>query len=225
MDNQNSGNINNPPPTTNPNSSVTIPSASQPKKSVFKRWWFWVAVIVILAIGYSGYNASGSKDNSSGSAPTQSTTDTTEPAPTDAVEPTPSETTQTVFKIGDVIEYEDGRVISVTNIERDYQTGNEFVKPNEGLEYIKVNAEVKNTSDSTIDFYSTSWEFIDSKGVIHNTDVLAEVIDGNDPSTKLAAGGSAAFFVVFEIPEGSTGTLVYRPSLFGDDGEFEILVN
>lgn len=169
------------------------------KKPIFKRVWFWVLVVIVL-IGIGAANApketpkvsngSASSENSSG-------------------EPT-------TFKPGDTIEF-DGKKVTVAAPQRDWSTGNQYIKPDSGNEFVKVQVTIENNSSSEASYNTFDWKMQDSKGVIKDVASVAYGVDGALNSGQLAPKGKVAGFLVFEVPSGDTGlTLRYSPSFWSD---------
>jgi hypothetical protein len=52
---------------------------------------------------------------------------------------------KTVYTVGETIE-RDGKQLTVTKVERGYDTGNQFAQPASGKEFVKVTVELKNNS-------------------------------------------------------------------------------
>lgn len=170
------------------------------KKPVFKRVWFWVLVVIVL-IGIGAANApkeTGTKVNDSGSS-SSSNSDT-----------------PTIFKPGDTIEF-DSKKVTVAAPQRNWSTGNEYIKPNSGNEFVKVQVTIENNSSSEASYNTFDWKMQDSKGVIKDVASVAFGVDGALSSGQLAPKGKVAGFLVFEVPSGDTGlTLRYSPSFWSD---------
>lgn len=122
------------------------------------------------------------------------------------------------YKVGDSIAI-DGEELTVTEIKRNYKTGNEYLKPKSGNEFVMVNVTIKNNSGDTIDVSPIDFKIIDSSGVYHSNNYIL-----NKPlaSTKLASGGNISGAITFEVPKDDANlTLVYKPS-FSSDNYVEI---
>lgn len=171
----------------------------QQKKPVFKRVWFWVLIVLVLiTIGAtSAPKETATKANDSNGSQTQS-----------------SGESSTVFKPGDTIEF-DGKKVTVTSPERNWNSGNEYITPNSGNEFIKVQVAIENNSNNEASYNTFDWKMQDSKGVIKDVASVAFTVDGALSSGQLAPKGKVAGFLVFEVPNGDTGlTLRYSPSFW-----------
>jgi hypothetical protein len=76
-----------------------------------------------------------------------------------------SESTNNEFKLGDVISFDD-KEVTVTNVARNYNTGNEFSKPKDGKEFVKVTVEIKNKSKSDISYNTFDFKIKTDNGVL-----------------------------------------------------------
>ena len=83
--------------------------------------WFWV-IIVIIVIGVS----SASQQNKATVVNTNNNNATSENKPTE----------KTTFKVGETIAF-DGKEVTVKSIDRDWKSDNQFIKANDGKEFVK----------------------------------------------------------------------------------------
>lgn len=174
---------------------------NKPKKAWYKRVWVWLGIIVLVGIIANGLAPKDTPKLADDSSSNASST---------------TETEQTTFKPGDVIEF-DGKKVTVAAPERNWDTGNQFMKPESGNEFVKVQVTIENNSNTEAPYNSFDWKLQDSKGVIKDVASVAYGIDGALNSGDLAPGGKVEGFLVFEVPEGDTGlTLRYSPSFWSD---------
>lgn len=171
------------------------------KKAWYKRFWVWFGIIVLVGIVA---NALSPKE--------------TPKLANDSSSPSTSEQKkeQTTFKTGDVIEF-DGKKVTVAAPERNWDTGNQFMKPESGNEFVKVQVTIENNSANEASYNTFDWKLQDSKGVIKDVASIAYGVDGALNSGELAPGGKVTGFLVFEVAAGDTGlTLRYNPSFWSD---------
>lgn len=117
---------------------------------------------------------------------------------------------KTEFAVGDIIAV-DGKEITVESVDRNWNSGNTFITPAEGKEYVKVNVKIENKSSSEIDYNSFDWKMQDSSGVIVDVD-MNSFGDGMMKSGSLAEGGKVVGSMIFEVPKDDTGLkLQYKP--------------
>lgn len=103
-------------------------------KPWYKKWWVWLIIVIIL-IGAGG--AAGNKDKTatnSGSASNSTETKKVEE--------------KTEFKVGEAASF-DNKTITVTDVQRNYDTGNQFAQPESGKEFVIVTVKITNDSDKT----------------------------------------------------------------------------
>jgi len=172
------------------------------KKAWYKRVWVWIGIIVVIGIASS---AAAPKDTPKLASDSSSDNSSTTPKPE-----------QTTFKAGDVIAFDDKKV-TVAAPERNWDSGNQFIKPDSGNEFIKVQVTIENDSKSQASYNTFDWKLQDSQGVIKDVDATAFTVDGALSSGQLAAGGKVSGFLVFQVPANDTGlTLQYSPSFWTD---------
>lgn len=121
---------------------------------------------------------------------------------------------KTTFAINEAISF-DGKEVTVTGVERNWDSGNEFITPESGKEYVKVSVTIKNSSNSQISYNTYDWKMKDSTGDIQSPDSVVYTVDGALSSGELAEGGTKTGFLVFEVPSGDTGlVLQYEPGFW-----------
>lgn len=173
--------------------------AQENKKPIYKKWWFWVIIVVVL-IGVAGAGSGKPEVVESGSGSSEQSQTKTEE--------------KTDFAVGETIAY-NGKEITVVSVQRNYDSGNQFIRPETGKEYIKINVKIENKSDSKMSYGTYDWEVQDTNGVIVDVDGLQYSADGALKSGELAAGGKVSGDLFFEVPSGDTGlTLHYKSNLF-----------
>ncbi|MBR2710199.1 DUF4352 domain-containing protein [Candidatus Saccharibacteria bacterium] len=180
------------------------------KKPVYKQWWFWVVIVVVLliigAIGSNGKTPQTQQPNSNNQSQEQ---------PEETTETEETETSTDTYRVGDTITLKN-QTVSIVSIQRDYSTGNPYVTPKDGKEYIKVNISVANTSNAKRYFSAGDWKIQDSDGVIDTYSFTATAMldDAFDSSIELASGGKTSGSLIFEVPKGDNGLeLQYKASL------------
>lgn len=116
------------------------------------------------------------------------------------------------YKIGDSVKA--GNLVFTVNSTR-VDTGNEFIKPDEGNIYYIIDVTVENTGDKSENVSSLMmFKLFDSDGYNYNITFGPETkgqVDG-----EIAAGRKLRGELVFEIPKEATGLeLEIDPTLFG----------
>lgn len=173
------------------------------KKSVFKRWWFWVIVVIVL-IGIGGA-AGGNSSN------TATKTGTTNNGSEDK-----KDEEKTEFKIGETASF-DNKSIAVTDVQRNYETGNQFAQPESGKEFVIVTVQITNNSDSTLDYNTFEFKMQDSNGV-QQSEAITALSEGKLNSGSLAKGGKVTGKLAYEVPKDDAGLkLLYQNFSFFDN--------
>lgn len=220
-------------PETQDNENLT-PQKVSSKKPLYKQWWFWVIIVfALLVIGAIGSGSSNTTDTDEEKTETSETTqkkteetaDNTETPTKNSTETsdstsegTPSSENAGGYKVGETIVFKDSKV-TIMNVTRNFDTGNMFVQPENGKEYVKIDVSFVNTTTSKKAFYPSSWQLQDGDGVIHDISYTATTMLDNSFSTsvELAGGGKWSGSMIFEVPAGDTSLqLQFKPSLLSN---------
>lgn len=127
-----------------------------------------------------------------------------------------SDQVQKSFKVGDVINI-DGKKVTITSVVRNWNSGNEYILPQSGYEFVKVQVAIENDSSNQISYNTFDWKIKDSKGVIKDVAFVTYSVDGTLESGELAPNGKVSGFIIFEVPSGDTElVLQYNPSFWTD---------
>lgn len=175
-------------------------------KSFVQKWWFWVIIaIIVIGIGSGSSNKDPQKVGDNNSSTSQTTTNNSS-SNSDSSE-------KDTFAVGDVISY-DNKEITVTKVQRNYNTGNEYIKPESGKEFIKINIKIENKSNEKISYGTWDWEVQDSDGDIQNVASISYSTDGALNSGDLAPGGKKTGDLYFEVPKDDSGLILHYKSSF-----------
>lgn len=162
------------------------------KKPIFKKWWFWaIVVVLILAIGTSGNDTDSGDSINNNNTPDQGvSSDNTN----NATESNSKEPAKTEYYVGDVIQ--DGNTKIVFMSSGDYTEENELMQPADGKKYIYLQFAFENvskTTDTSISFYSFE---------CYADGYAAEMYYGgnDDLSATLSAGRATTGYIYFEVP-------------------------
>lgn len=171
-------------------------------KPWYKKWWVWLIIIIVL-IGAGG--AAGNKDNTATNSGSASNSTETKKAEE-----------KTEFKVGETASF-DNKTITVTDVQRNYDTGNQFAQPESGKEFVIVTVKITNDSDKTLDYNTYEFKMQDSNGVQQNEAITA-LSEGKLNSGSLAAGGKVTGKLAYEVPKDDTGLkLLYQNFSFFDN--------
>lgn len=155
------------------------------KKPIFKKWWFWAIIaVLVVSIGTSGNDSKEDKVSSDPSGNHASTDESKASTPA-----------KTEYYVGDVIE--DGNTKIVFMSSGDYVEENSFMQPDAGKKYIFLQFSFENiskSSDTSISFYSFE---------CYADGYAADMYYGGDDSLSatLSPGRATTGCIYFEIPE------------------------
>ncbi|MGX7065978.1 uncharacterized protein DUF4352 [Vagococcus fluvialis] len=108
------------------------------KKPFYKKWWF-ILIAAILVIGFIG-SLGGDSEKDKPKVKEEATSNKTETKKEDKKE---NKQEEQVFKVGDTVDIK-GYEIKVNSVE--YSEGGEFMKPDEGKQYVIVNLTITNNA-------------------------------------------------------------------------------
>ena len=179
------------------------------KAPIYKQWWFWAVLVVVIG---SVAIAAGNKNEPKKVGEVNESTSQSDSKPTQS----------SVFKVGDVISIKDTKV-TVTSVERNYTADNEYVKPADGKEFVKVNIEIQNDSSKNVSYNALEWKVEDSNGSLEDymSAMMASAPDAIG-SGELVAGGKKVGSIVFEALAGDALKLHYKPLWNGEEIVIEL---
>lgn len=166
---------------------------SKKKKSLLKRWWFWVSVIIVI-VGIAGYNGSKDEPKKVGE---------TKPAASSASSSTSTPKAK-IFKVGDIVELKDLKV----TVNKVYEVvGDQYTKPKNGNEFLAIDCTVENISKENQTVSSIMmFKVVDKDGraceysITGVTAAKAGQLDGD-----VGAGRKLTGVYVVEVPKAQKG--------------------
>lgn len=170
------------------------------KKPVFKRWWFWVLVVIVLiGIGSAAGGGNSSNPTSGGNSSADKKAEE-----------------KTEFAVNEKAVF-DNKSITVTEVQRNYDTGNQFSQPESGKEFVIVTVQITNDGDGTLDYNTFNFKLQDSNGV-QQSEAFSALSEGKLNSGSLAAGGKVTGKLAYEVPKDDAGLkLLYQDFSFFDN--------
>lgn len=111
---------------------------------------------------------------------------------------------------------------SITKVEKT-QGNNEYWKPTEGYEYVKVTLKIENKSDDKISYNALDWQMVNSDGVEDAWGSITADDDVTLSSGELDAGGVIEGVLIWEqkIGDNNLRLRYYDNVLFDDEYTFQ----
>ena len=188
-----------------------VSSKVKSEKPFYKKAWFWIIIVVIIAIGSQYKQAEkvgeNKKSESNGSSQTQNSEKKKEE--------------KTEFNVGDIIAF-DGKELTVEKVERNWNSGNAYLKPKDGKEYVKVSVKIENKSETEMNYNVFEFKAEDSNGAAESADGQTYSLQDSLGSGDLVKGGKKSGSMIFEVPAGSSLKLHYQPSFWSNK---KVIVN
>lgn len=116
------------------------------------------------------------------------------------------------YKVGETVKLSNHE-LTVMSVQRNYSTGNSYIAPASGNEFIKVSVKLENKTDGTINVNPYDFKVQDSNGTLGFPKSATFTLNDKFDTAQLAPNGSKTGSLVFEVPKGDNNlTLVYRLS-------------
>lgn len=188
-----------------------VSSKAKSEKPFYKKAWFWIVIVVIIAIGsqYKQPEKVGENKNSgsNGSSQTQNNEKKKEE--------------KTEFNVGDIIAF-DGKELTVEKVERNWKSEKAYIKPKDGKEYVKVSVKIENKSETEMNYNVFEFKAEDSNGAAERFNFQTYSLPDSLGSGNLVKGGKKSGSMIFEVPAGSSLKLHYQPSFWSNK---KVIVN
>lgn len=158
------------------------------KKPIYKKWWFWVLIVLVI-VGIA--SVAGSDTNTITSS---------------------NISEKTEYNQGEEAILGNGS-ITVTKVER--SQGNTFDKPKEGKEYVIVTVNIENKGKNNLSYNPWYFKLQNSQGQQENMTFTTIDKDTSLQSGELIQGGKVMGTITFEQPKGDTGLmLIYNDNIW-----------
>ena len=188
-----------------------VSSKAKSEKSFYKKAWFWIVIVVIIAIGsqYKQPEKVGENKNSGSNGSSQ------------IQKGEPKKEEKTEFNVGDIIAF-DGKELTVEKVERNWKSEKTYIKPKDGKEYVKVSVKIENKSETEMNYNVFEFKAEDSNGAAERFDFQTYSLPDSLGSGNLVKGGKKSGSMIFEVPAGSSLKLHYQPSFWSNK---KVIVN
>lgn len=168
-----------------PKKAKVCPNCRKKQGGILK--WILIAVVVIFVFSML---FGGEDDDSASDSNPQKVGDAT----VAGKDTETKEAGENKFSVGEIVETSDLRITFLSA--QEYQSDNEFIQPESGNVYYKMEFEFENISDS--DEYISSWDF---NCYADDYDMEQTYMDGWDLDATLSPGRKTKGAVFFEVPE------------------------
>ena len=187
-----------------------VSSKTKSEKPFYKKAWFWIVIVVIIAVGVQSKQAEkvgeNKKPESNGSSQIQNSEKKEE---------------KTEFNVGDIIAF-DGKELTVEKVERNWKSEKAYIKPKDGKEYVKVSVKIENKSETEMNYNVFEFKAEDSNGAAERFNFQTYSLPDSLGSGNLVKGGKKSGSMIFEVPAGSSLKLHYQPSFWSNK---KVIVN
>lgn len=188
-----------------------ISSKAKSEKPFYKKAWFWIVIVVIIAIGSQYKQPEKVGENKNPESNVSSQIQNSEKKKEEKTE----------FNVGDIIAF-DGKELTVEKVERNWNSGNSYLKPKDGKEYVKVSVKIENKSETEMNYNVFEFKAEDSNGAAESANGQTYSLPDSLGSGDLVKGGKKSGSMIFEVPAGSSLKLHYQPSFWSNK---KVIVN
>ena len=188
-----------------------ISSKAKSEKPFYKKAWFWIVIVVIIAIGSQYKQPEKVGENKNPESNVSSQIQNSEKKKEEKTE----------FNVGDIIAF-DGKELTVEKVERNWNSGNSYLKPKDGKEYVKVSVKIENKSETEMNYNVFEFKAEDSNGAAESANGQTYSLPDSLGSGDLVKGGKKSGSMIFEVPAGSSLKLHYHPSFWSNK---KVIVN
>lgn len=175
------------------------------KKPIYKRWWFWV-IIVILFIGFTGGSGDPELVDSNGGSISNVNDD-------------PQQTATQYFTIGDTAKLDE---VYVTLVNVTQSRGSEYFTASDGNVYVLWEFTIENNSDAELNISSLLCfdAYVDDYST--SISLSAESSSDKNPLDGTIAPGKKMNGVIgYEVPQDwKTFEVHFTPDFWSGDGDF-----
>lgn len=190
------------------------------KKPFYKKVWFWVIVVLVVAIGTSvgGDDDTATAKKTGTVEPTQEDTkqEETKAETDEATQQTETESVDNTFVVGDVVETEDLRITFLSASEHT----EEYITPKDGCVYYRMEFEFENIGDTDQAISSMmDWTCYADGYAANQSWVGDDTLDASISPGKKAKGS-----VYFEIPVDATEVTVEYETNFWTENKIIFVV-
>lgn len=176
------------------------------KKPFYKRVWFWVLVVLVIAV-VGGSSNSGKSDDSAKKVESTSGK-SADKASSSAPAATPAKTT---FKVGETAEYK-GVQFRVNKV--DFTNGDPDIDTlDNGKQYVVVNITITNNGDDKYDYNPFDYKLDDNGNQTDMSEITSSVQDTLSSGT-LAKGATVTGNLVGQAKTSDKLKLIYEGNVF-----------
>lgn len=188
------------------------PHCGKDQRNFFMKHKILTGVLALVLIGAIGSALGGNNSSSKSTTDDNSSvaTDTTKSATPETKKEKPKE----FYAINEEVKLNNA-VVKVTKVEK--SNGGDFDKPKDGMEYVIVTVQIKNSGDSEISYNPFDFTMQNSKGQITNKAFTTIDSDTSLSSGNLAGGGEVSGTIAFEQPKNDNGLILkYKGNMFSN---------
>jgi Domain of unknown function (DUF4352) len=177
---------------------------AEKKKPIYKRWWFWVIAVIIVA-GVAGSFEDGDESENQATKSTKEAVASVDESADDAEEE------NKVNTVGDAVEIDDGAMLTLTSAK--YTNAKEYV-PAENGKVLAIEFELVNNGEDRVYFGAEELSISTPDGTQYDQYFGGDNVFINE---NVNAGKKITGVVYFDVPEAETYEIIYTPNFSLDN--------
>jgi Domain of unknown function (DUF4352) len=183
---------------------------AEKKKPIYKRWWFWVIAVIIVA-GVAGSFEDGDESENQATKSTKEAVASVDESADGAEEEKQAEEENKVNTVGDAVEIDDGAMLTLTSAK--YINAQEYV-PAENGKVLAIEFELVNNGDDRVYFGAEELSISTPDGTQYDKYFGGDNVFINE---NVNAGKKINGVVYFDVPESESYEIIYTPNFSLDN--------
>jgi Domain of unknown function (DUF4352) len=183
---------------------------AEKKKPIYKRWWFWVIAVIIVA-GVVGSIEDGGESENQATKSTKEAVASADESADNTEEEKQAEEEDKVNTVGDAVEIDDGAMLTLTSAK--YTNAKEYV-PAENGKVLAIEFELVNNGEDRVYFGAEELSISTPDGTQYDQYFGGDNVFINE---NVNAGKKITDVVYFDVPEAETYEIIYTPNFSLDN--------
>jgi hypothetical protein len=183
---------------------------AEKKKPIYKRWWFWVIAVIIVA-GVAGSIEDGDESENQATKSTKEAVASADESADGAEEEKQAEEENKVNTVGDAVEIDDGAMLTLTSAK--YTNAQDYI-PAENGKVLAIEFELVNNGEDRVYFGAEELSISTPDGTQYDKYFGGDNVFINE---NVNAGKKITGVVYFDVPEAETYEIIYTPNFSLDN--------
>jgi Domain of unknown function (DUF4352) len=184
---------------------------AEKKKPIYKRWWFWVIAVIIVAGVAGSFEDGDESENQATKSTKEAVASVDESADGAEEEEKQAEEENKVNTVGDAVEIDDGAMLTLTSAR--YTNAQDYI-PAENGKVLAIEFELVNNGEDRVYFGAEELSISTPDGTQYDKYFGGDNVFINE---NVNAGKKITGVVYFDVPETETYEIIYTPNFSLDN--------